>query len=73
MKWIKSGLFLVVPHMLVVYSSVIYIDFILKIYSAYDPAAAKVKSIIHAKGNGLNCIHVCVVFFFCWKVNHSGK
>lgn len=31
-KWIKSGLLLTVPHMLLIYSSIIYKDFILKVY-----------------------------------------
>lgn len=52
-KWIKPGLPFVVPHLLLIYSSIIFRDFIWKVYTVYDPASAKVNDLICSVGSGL--------------------
>ena len=64
-KLIKSDLLLIVPHMLLIYSSVIYKEFCLEsLYSACDPATAKVNGVIHSEGNGLELCS-CFLLYFC--------
>lgn len=53
-KWIKPGLPFVVPHMLLIFSSIIFGDFYLEsLHSVGDPASAKVNDLICSVGSGL--------------------